>query len=337
MGIAQQTDEGKFQVIFKEEEAMFKVFVDGNLGTTGLNVSQRLAARDDIELLVIDPELRKDPVQRRRLINSADIVFLCLPDAAAREAVAMVENPATRVIDASTAHRTEAGWAYGLPELSCGHRHAIETGARVAVPGCHASGFNMLVYPLVKLGFIPADYPVTAFSVTGYTGGGNKMIGEYEADSRPADYCTPRQYGITQTHKHLPEMKAVCGLADFPAFSPVVGDFPRGMVVTVPVLSRLMSKKVGVSELRCALAEYYAGQKMVRVMAEEEIAEMSGFVGANQQAGLDSAEIIVSGNDERLLLMSRFDNLGKGASGAAMQCMNIMIGAEETAGLNIHV
>lgn len=314
---------------------MFKVFVDGNRGTTGLNVCERLAARDDVELLTIDPDKRKDPAERKRLINSADIVFLCLPDDAAREAVAMVENPNTRVIDASTAHRTVPGWAYGLPELSPAHRKAVEKGQWVAVPGCHASGFAMLVYPLVAMGYTSGDYPFTAFSVTGFTGGGNKMISEYGDVLRPADYETPRQYGLTQNHKHLPEMRAVSGLNSFPTFSPVVGDFPRGMVVTIPLFARLMEKRVTVDGLRDAFAEYYAGQKMIRVLSAAQVNALEGFIGANQLAGHDSAEIIVTGNDERIMLHARFDNLGKGASGAAMQCMNIMTGSEETAGLTV--
>ena len=314
---------------------MFKVFVDGNRGTTGLNVCERLNARDDVELLTIAPDKRKDPAERKRLINSADIVFLCLPDDAARDAVAMIENPATRVIDASTAHRTVSGWAYGLPELSAAHRAAIETGSRVAVPGCHASGFAMLVYPLIALGIAPKDYPFTAFSVTGFTGGGVKMISEYGDVMRPADYETPRQYGLTQNHKHLPEMKAISGLSDFPTFSPVVGDFPRGMVVTIPLFARLLSSSVTVDTLRDAFAGYYGGSKMVRVLHATEVNGLDGFIGANQLAGHDSAEIIVTGNDERIMLHARFDNLGKGASGAAMQCMNIMIGADETKGLTV--
>ncbi|MBR4941241.1 MAG: N-acetyl-gamma-glutamyl-phosphate reductase [Clostridia bacterium] len=314
---------------------MFNIFVDGNRGTTGLNVCERLAARDDVNLLTIDPDKRKDPAERKRLINSADIVFLCLPDDAAREAVSMIDNPNTRVIDASTAHRTAEGWAYGLPELSPAHREAIAKGNRVAVPGCHASGFGMLAYPLTAMGFVGSDYPFTVFSVTGFTGGGTKMISEYGDVMRPTDYETPRQYGLTQNHKHLPEMRAVSGLSDYPTFSPVVGDFPRGMVVTVPLFSKLMKKSVSVESLREAFAEYYSGGNMVRVLSAAEVNGLDGFIGANQLAGHDSAEIIVTGNDERIMLHARFDNLGKGASGAAMQCMNIMIGADETKGLTV--
>ncbi|MDD6262013.1 MAG: N-acetyl-gamma-glutamyl-phosphate reductase [Clostridiales bacterium] len=314
---------------------MLKVFVDGNRGTTGLNVSERLAQRSDVTLLTIDPEKRKDPAERKRLINSADIVFLCLPDDAAREAVAMIENPAVRVIDASTAHRTALGWAYGLPELSPEHRQAIERGRRVAVPGCHASGFAMLAYPLMAMGYTDGAYPFTIFSVTGFTGGGSKMIAEYGDVMRPTDYETPRQYALTQNHKHLPEMRVVNGLSQYPAFSPVVGDFPRGMVVTVPLYAKLFRRPASVSTLREDFAEYYAGQRMVRVLGAAEVNALDGYLGANKLAGHDSAEIIVTGNDERIMLHARFDNLGKGASGAAMQCMNIMTGAPETEGLTI--
>jgi len=245
-----------------------KIFIDGKEGTTGLRIYERFADRDDIELLTISDELRKDAGERKRLINSADIVFLCLPDAAARESVAMCENPRTRIIDTSTAHRTAEGWSYGFPELSGAHRDRIAQGGRVAVPGCHACGFIALAYPLISEGVMPADYPVVCYSVTGYSGGGKSMISEYEGDSRPAEFDSPRQYGLTQKHKHLPEMRGVCGLEYDPVFAPVVSDFYSGMAVSFPIHSRLLSKRLSPQGIYELLAHHYKGQDGKRHPAE---------------------------------------------------------------------
>jgi N-acetyl-gamma-glutamyl-phosphate reductase len=314
---------------------LVKVFVDGDQGTTGLNICERLEKRDDVELLPISPELRKDLSERKRLINSADIVFLCLPDDAAREAVSLVENQNTRLIDASTAHRTLPGWSYGFPELSEKHRRAIECGKRVAVPGCHASGFCAIIYPLVACGVLPPDYPFVCYSVTGYTGGGKKMIAEYESENRSFELSSPRHYALSQQHKHLAEMKAVCGLESMPVFSPIVADFPRGMVVSVPVFSKFLNKYAAKKELREFFAEYYEGKELISVAGGDEESAQNGYLAANKLAGADNMELFVLGNDERMLLCARFDNLGKGASGAAIQCMNIMLGTQETCGLTI--
>lgn len=310
-----------------------KIFIDGSEGTTGLRIYERFQNRDDIELLTISPELRKDPQERRRLINSSDFTFLCLPDAAAREAVAMIENDHVRIIDPSTAHRTEPGWAYGFPELSPAHRAAIETGGRVAVPGCHATGFISLVYPLVAHGVLPADYPVSSFSLTGYSGGGKKMIADYESDGRSCELDAPREYALSQQHKHLKEMKAICGLERPPLFSPIVADYYSGMLVSVPLYGELLHGVNTPEQLHELLCEHYAGQKFVRVMPFG--AEGSGMLSGNRRSGWDGLEIFVSGNPERMILSASFDNLGKGASGAAIQCLNLMMGCEESRGLQL--
>ena len=314
---------------------MTKVFIDGNQGTTGLRISDRLGRRTDISLLTLPEEERKNLSARIQAADSADIVFLCLPDAAAKEIAAEISGARTTVIDASTAHRTDPAWSYGFPELSPAHRLRISQGGRIAVPGCHASGFVALVYPLVAGGLADAAYPFVCHSVTGYSGGGKSMIAAYEAADRPAAYDSPRQYGISQTHKHLPEMQAVCGLAFPPAFTPIVADFYAGMSVTVPLCPRLLLKKPSVSELRRYFSDFYAGSHLISVLSAEEIDAEGGFVAANSLCGRDGMEIIVTGNDERPLLIARFDNLGKGASGAAIQCMNIALGLEETSGLSI--
>jgi len=309
---------------------MTKVFIDGREGTTGLRITERLSARNDIELLLIDEALRKNPEARREMINKSDITFLCLPDAAAKEAVAMADER-VRIIDASTAHRTLSGWAYGFAELSAAHRRAIETGSCIAVPGCHASGFNALVYPMVASGLMDTGYPVTCHSVTGYSGGGKKMIAQYQGEGRDEELSSPRQYGLTQMHKHLKEMQAIPGLAMAPIFNPIVADYYAGMVVTVPVFTGLLSGKPTLADIKKMFSDHYAGQKMVRVVEDDAPA----FLGANNLAGRDCMEILIAGNDERVLLTARFDNLGKGASGAAVQCMNIALGLDETTGLVI--
>ena len=310
---------------------MVKVYIDGQEGTTGLKILERFKNRTDIELLRIDEEKRKDADERKKLIHSADYTFLCLPDAAAREAVALAEGSATRIIDASTAHRTNPDWAYGFPELGADFREKIEKSARVAVPGCYASGFASMVYPLVKLGIMPSDYPVSVHAVSGYSGAGKKAIAVYERAARPADFASPRQYALTQQHKHLPEMQKICGLDYAPAFNPLVCDYFSGMVVSLPLHTRLLAKKYTADDVRKALAEYYAGANFVKVMPEGE--PQDGFIGANNLSGTNMMQLFVNGNDERLILCSQQDNLGKGASGAAVQCLNIMMGIDETTGL----
>lgn len=312
-----------------------KVFIDGSEGTTGLRIHERLDNRDDIELLTIAPELRKDHAERSRLINSSDITFLCLPDSAAREAVALVTNPNTRIIDASTAHRTEAGWAYGFPELSSKHREAIRTGKRIANPGCHASGFISLVYPLIAGGILPADYPVASFSLTGYSGGGKKMIAQYEASDRDAELDAPREYGLSQQHKHLKEMRLITGLSRAPLFTPIVSDYYSGMVVNVPLYTDLLNTTQTPESLQTFFADYYANEPFVKVMPLGAESEMSGFLSGNHLSGYDGMQIYITGNENRIQLSSVFDNLGKGASGAAIQCFNIMTGCDETKGLNL--
>lgn len=310
-----------------------KIFIDGSEGTTGLRINERFQRRDDIELLTIDPQLRKDTAERKRLINESDITILCLPDAAAREAVALAENEQVRIIDASTAHRTEAGWAYGFPELSPAFREAIREGKRVAVPGCYASGVIALVYPLVKAGILPEDYPVTTFGISGYSGGGKKMIAEYQAEVRSEELSAPREYALSQQHKHLKEMKAIPGLAREPQFSPIVCDYYSGMLVSLPLCAALLNKKLTPEELCAFFQEYYKGQKLLQVKPFGAEADSKGLLSANVCSGWDGMEIFVTGCEDRLLVSSRFDNLGKGASGAAIQCLNLMLGCEEDKGL----
>lgn len=309
---------------------MVKVYIDGQEGTTGLKILERFKDRNDIELLRIDEDKRKDNDERKKLINSSDFTFLCLPDAAAKEAVAMAGDK-IRIIDASTAHRTNPDWAYGFPELGKDFRSKIEQSNRTAVPGCYASGFISMVYPLVKLGIMPEDYPVTCHAVSGYSGAGKKAIAAYEGENRPADFETPRQYALTQQHKHLPEMQKICGLSYAPAFNPLVCDYFSGMVVSLPIFTRLLTKKYTPDDIRKALAEFYGDAYFVKVMPEGEPED--GFIGANNISGTNNMQIFVNGNDERLILCSRLDNLGKGASGAAVQCLNIMMGIDEKTGL----
>ena len=311
-----------------------KIFIDGSEGTTGLRIYERFEKRDDIELISIASELRKDAEERKRLINASDITFLCLPDAAARESVSLVENPDVRVIDTSTAHRTEAGWAYGFPELSTAHEEAVRNGKRVAVPGCHATGFISLVYPLIAGGLLDADYPIAAFSLTGYSGGGKKMIAEYEAEDRNQDLSAPREYALTQQHKHLKEMKAVTGLSREPLFSPIVADYYSGMVVSVPLYTEFLKDHKDPKTMQAYFAEYYKGKKFIRVEGgTEEL--YGGMLSGCSLSGWDGLKVYITGNEERIILSAQFDNLGKGASGAAIQCLNIMLGCEEEKGLNI--
>lgn len=310
---------------------MKKVFVDGSAGTTGLRIFERLGKRDDIELITISDEFRKDIDARRVAIEGADAAFLCLPDDAAKEIVAAVKSDKVKILDTSTAHRTDSGWAYGFPELSGEFREKIKTYNRIAVPGCHASGFIAVVYPLVSAKVLPKDYPIVSYSVTGYSGGGKKMIAEYQDKERDSELSSPRQYGLTQNHKHLKEMKAICGLSDNPVFSPIVADFYSGMVVSVPLFAKLLGKKVTAMDIHKILEEHYAGSKVVKVMPFGK----EGFLGSNNLSGKDTLEIEVTGNDERILVAARFDNLGKGSSGAAIQCMNLALGCEETSGLDL--
>lgn len=303
---------------------MFKVFIDGSAGTTGLRIREMLGKRTDISLISLPEQLRKDVSARKEAINASDVTFLCLPDDAAREAVLLVENPDTVVIDASTAHRTAAGWAYGFPELSAAHRAAIAQGKRIANPGCYASGFIALVYPLVKAGLVAPDYPFVCHAVSGYSGAGKKGIAEYEAENRPPLYDTPRLYALSLSHKHLPEMKAVCGLSRTPVFNPYVCDYYCGMTVNVPLFADLLVKKTAAADIRALLAEHYAESAFLSVGEEE-----SGYISANTLNETNRMEILVNGNDERILLTARFDNLGKGASGAAIQNMNIALGLDE--------
>ncbi len=306
---------------------MYKVFINGSVGTTGLRIAKRLTARKDIALITLPDELRKDPEAQREATNSADVVFLCLPDDAAREAIKLCDNDHTVIIDASTAHRTAPDWVYGMPELSEAHKNSITTGKRIANPGCHATGFCMSIYPLIAGGFISADYPVTCFSLTGYSGGGKKMITEY---ARPDWDTTPALYSLSGSHKHLPEMTKVCGLTRQPVFSPIVSDYYCGMVVTVPLISELMIKKLTVDDLYEYYMTYFKNCPLIKVKKQTD-----GLIYSDAFADRDDLEIIVSGSNERLQVSVRFCNLGKGASGAAIQNMNIALGLEETKGLII--
>lgn len=306
---------------------MTKIFIDGSAGTTGLRIYERLESRKDIELIRLSEELRKDTNARKAAINQADIAFLCLPDTAAVEAVSLAENDNTVIIDTSTAHRTNPDWAYGFPELSAKREQKIATSKRIAVPGCHASGFISLVFPLIEVGILSKDALLTCFSVTGYSGGGKKMIAEYESADRDPLLSAPRQYGIAQKHKHLPEMTAVCGLQNAPMFSPIVADFYSGMTVTVPLFKSQINGTA--EDIKKIYKKKYNGS----VVKYKEDFDESGFVSANKLTGKDSMEISVSGNEERILLISRYDNLGKGASGAAVECMNIVMGVNKTTGL----
>lgn len=312
-----------------------RIFIDGSEGTTGLRIYERFEERDDIELIRIDPELRKDEKERKKLINESDITFLCLPDAAAKESVSLVENEKVRIIDTSTAHRTEEGWAYGFPELSKAHRKAIETGKRIAVPGCYATGFISLVYPMVKEGVLPCDYPVSAFGLSGYSGGGKKMIAAYEAQERPAEFEAPREYALTQAHKHLKEMKKIPGLKREPLFSPIVSNYYSGMVMSVPLYTQLLDKAHTPEEIHKVFSDFYKGQKFIKVMPLDAQAGEGNMLSGNSCSGLDGLRIFVTGNDDRVVLSSQFDNLGKGASGAAIQCLNIALGCEEDKGLHL--
>lgn len=311
-----------------------KIFIDGSEGTTGLRIFERFEGRDDIELLKIPSELRKDPDTIKKYINDSDITFLCLPDAAALEAADMADERVV-VIDTSTAHRTTEGWAYGFPELSKGHRDAIRNGKRIAVPGCYASGFIGAAYPLVKEGILPADYPVSVFAVSGYSGGGKKLIAAYEEEGRDPKFDSARMYAWGQSHKHLKEMKAITGLAAEPLFCPLTTNYHSGMIVQVPLFTDRLNKKMTPEELRDFFAEYYKGEKFIKVLPFGADVEAGGALFSDACAGWDGMEILVTGNNDRIVVATRFDNLGKGASGAAIQCMNIVLGCDEAKGLNL--
>ena len=299
---------------------MTRIFIDGSAGTTGLRIRERLSERRDVELIALPEEMRKDENARRDALNRADVAFLCLPDAAAVEAVAMIENDHTAVIDTSTAHRTAPGWVYGFPEVN-GLREKIRQSKRIANPGCHASGFIALVAPLV----------LTCFSLTGYSGGGKKMIAEYEGEGRSPLLDAPRQYGLAQQHKHLHEMVAVSGLNAPPCFCPIVADFYSGMQVTVPLFADWLKPGTGMEDVKHAYKALYTGP----VVSYTDAAAEGGFLSAAAQSGLDSMKITVAGNEQRMLLLAVYDNLGKGASGAAVECMNLVTGAEKTLGLEL--
>lgn len=307
---------------------MKKIFIDGSVGTTGLRIVERLSARDDVQLITLPEELRKDVSARKQALNSADVAFLCLPDDAAREAVTLVENENTVIIDASTAHRTLPGWAYGFPELDVAFEEKIKHSKRIAVPGCHASGFIALVYPLIESGMLAKDTLLTCHSITGYSGGGKKMIAQYEGERVNTLLNAPRQYALAQSHKHLKEMQAICGLENAPMFSPIVADFYSGMTVTVPIFQKQLQKG-SIADVKALYRQKYNGELVTYVEGIDETGFLSGLALSQK----DSMQIAVYGNEERILLVAGYDNLGKGASGAAIECLNLAIKAPKTKGL----
>lgn len=311
---------------------MTKVFIDGSQGTTGLKIFKRFENRNDIELLHIDESKRKDAKARAEMINSSDVTFLCLPDSASIEAVSLVDNDNVKIIDTSTAHRTNSDWAYGFPELDRSFREKIANSNRIAVPGCYASGFNSIVYPLIKYGLIQPDYPIICYAMSGYTGAGKKGIEQYEDQNRDTELDSPRQYALTQEHKHLKEMKAISGLNRVPFFAPHICDYPCGMVVSIPIFTDMLTKKLTPSDMQKIFSDHYSNEKFVKV---RKLGYTQSMIGANAFDGRDDMEIEINGNDERILITSRFDNLGKGASGAAIQCLNLALGIDEATGLNL--
>ena len=306
---------------------MTKVFIDGSAGTTGLRIVERLSERKDLELLILSDDLRKDPNARADALAAADIAFLCLPDDAAKESVSLAGASKVKIIDTSTAHRTAADWVYGMPELE-GQRQRIAESSRIANPGCHASGFIALVAPLVQKGILPEDALLSCFSLTGYSGGGKKMIAQYEDGQRPGLYDAPRQYALGQSHKHLPEMGAVCGIENDPIFCPIVGDFYSGMEVTVPLFASQINGSM--EDIRALYKAYYRTG-----LIHYEEADEDGLLSACAYTGRDDMGVSVFGNQDRIILTARFDNLGKGASGAAIQNMNILLGLPEDTGLTV--
>lgn len=311
----------------------FKVFVDGQEGTTGLRINEYLAARSDVEVLRIDADKRKDAAERARLLNAADVAFLCLPDAASREAAAMISNPNTCLIDASTAHRTVPGWAFGLPELAAGQRDKIRAAKRIANPGCHASAFILALRPLVDAGLLSADTLVSATSITGYSGGGKSMIAQYEAGG-DQKLKSPRPYALSLAHKHLPEMMAHTGLRNAPVFMPIVGDFYKGLAVTVPLHLSQLRAGTTPEQVREALAAHYAGERFIRVMPLRDADTLAeGFFDVQACNDTNRVDLFVFGSETQILVIARLDNLGKGASGAAVQAMNVHLGLDEGLGL----
>lgn len=312
----------------------YKIFIDGKEGTTGLKIFERFAERKDLEILSIDEDKRKDPVEKAKLINASDYTFLCLPDAAAIESAKLCTNPNTVIIDASTAHRVNADWAYGFPELDKSFREKIEKSNRIANPGCYASGSIAILYPLVQSGIMQKDYPVNIHAVSGYSGAGKKAIAQYEDTARNSELDSPRLYALTQSHKHLPEIKIISGLEYEPIFNPYVCDYYQGMTVTVGLHARLLAKNVTAKDVWEMFAKHYDGCKFVQVagfMGEGVLPEQ--FIPANSLANTNNMQIFIYGNDDRIMITTRFDNLGKGASGAAVQCMNIRMGIDEGLGL----
>ena len=310
---------------------MAKVFIDGKAGTTGLRIYERLSEREDIELLTLSEEERKNLSCRKEMLNSCDVAFLCLPDAASVEAVSLMEQENTVIIDTSTAHRTAPGWTYGFPELGPQFAQGVRQGKRIAVPGCHASGFIALVRPLLEAGLISSSAHLSCHSITGYSGGGKKMIAQYQEKNRSALLDAPRQYGLTQQHKHLKEMQAVTGLTAAPIFCPIVSDFYSGMVVTVPLFSADLAAGKTVEDIKNCYRHLYQGP----VVRYREDADEEGFFSAGALTGTDSMEISVAGNEERMILLARYDNLGKGASGAAVECLNMVLGVDPVCGLEL--
>ena len=304
---------------------MKKIFIDGKAGTTGLRIEERLKERDDVEIVALPEELRKDPVAKKKILNEVDIAFLCLPDQAAKDSVAMIENPNVVVIDTSTAHRTNEEWAYGFAELGEDFEQKIKNSKRIAVPGCHASGFIALIYPLIKNGIISKNTLLTCHSITGFSGGGKKMIEEYNAEERSPLLDAPRQYGLSQGHKHLPEMSKITGLEGLPIFCPIVSSFYSGMEVTIPLFKEQLLK--GDISL---IKEIYKNAYNTEIVYYTEENTEGGFLSANAMQGKDSMQISVYGNEDRILLCARYDNLGKGASGAAVECLNIVLGQDKT-------
>ncbi|MFO1218595.1 MAG: N-acetyl-gamma-glutamyl-phosphate reductase [Burkholderiaceae bacterium] len=312
----------------------WKVFVDGQEGTTGLRIHELLGRRHDIEVLRIDTERRKDPAERSRLLNAADVAFLCLPDAAAREAAALVTNSRTCIIDASTAHRTAADWTFGLPELAPGQREALRKTKRITNPGCHSTGFILLVRPLIDAGLLAPTATLSATSITGYSGGGRKMIEQYEAGASNGRFGAPRPYGLALSHKHIPEMMSRTGLAARPIFMPIVASFYKGLAVSVPLHFSALGTGCSAAAVHAALARHYAGERFVRVMPLDDAANLDeGFFDVQACNDTNRCELFVFGNQDQAILMARLDNLGKGASGAAVQSMNVHLGVDEGLGL----
>ena len=310
---------------------MKKIFIDGKAGTTGLRIEERLSSRDDIEIVTLPDELRKDPHAKKEVLNSVDVAFLCLPDQAAIESVSMIENPNVCVIDTSTAHRTNPDWAYGFAELGTEFEEKIKNSKRIAVPGCHASGFIALVYPLIKAGILPKDALLTAYSLTGYSGGGKKMIADYQEENRNELLNGPRQYALAQKHKHIPEMTKITGIENAPVFCPIVGDFYSGMEVTVPLFKSQLLDGKGIEDIKEAYKNTYKGP----VVSYNEANDEEGFLSSVRYEGLDSMSVEAYGNEERIILVARYDNLGKGASGAAVECLNIVLGEDKTKNLSL--